>query len=95
MQDQSSTVCFSCGQAVGFPARINHRSDGSVCQPCADRALGSIPAALPRSLEALDEALDEAQDEVAADDARGAQAQAESLAELHAELDDPDPDVPA
>ena len=89
MQDQSSTVCFACGQAVGFPARINHRSDGSVCQPCADRALGSIPPALPRTVEAEQEAED-----IEAELER-VYAPLERPAESAPETDDAPPDVPA
>jgi len=41
-------VCIRCGQSVATPGAINRLPDGNPCPVCRDRALDSIPPALPR-----------------------------------------------
>jgi hypothetical protein len=52
MAKRSETLCFDCGQAVGDPPRLNRHEDGSPCRRCADRALDSLPPALPAPRQA-------------------------------------------
>lgn len=54
MADLDSTLCFSCGLALGDPPRLNHLPNGSVCPACRDRLLESLPSILP-TLEPAEE----------------------------------------
>lgn len=49
----SQTVCFTCGQPIGEPPRINELPDGEPCPTCRDRLLDSLPALLPSWAPAL------------------------------------------
>ena len=42
-----SAVCFQCGHTVGDPPQLNRLADGRRCPACRDRALDSVPPALP------------------------------------------------
>ncbi len=42
-------VCFSCGQPVGTPLRVNTLSSGAPCPACRDRVLEALPSLLPRA----------------------------------------------
>ena len=43
----SATLCFTCGQPVTVPPRLNELPSGGPCLPCRDRALEAAPAVLP------------------------------------------------
>lgn len=43
----SPTFCFSCGQPVTDPPRLNRLKDGSACPACRERALDAAPPILP------------------------------------------------
>ncbi|MFN0009231.1 MAG: hypothetical protein ACKVXR_15110 [Planctomycetota bacterium] len=40
-------VCFTCGESVGDPRRINRLEDGRICPTCRDRVLAELPPLLP------------------------------------------------
>lgn len=46
-------VCFSCGQSVGTPLRVNTLSSGTPCPACRDRVLEALPSLLPRGAGVL------------------------------------------
>ncbi len=43
----SATYCFTCGQPVTVPPRLNQLPAGGPCPACRDRALDAAPAVLP------------------------------------------------
>ena len=47
MTQRSETLCITCGLAVGETPRLNRLSNGQICPTCLDRAMDSIPPALP------------------------------------------------
>jgi len=47
MATTQPTLCFTCGQEVGEPPRLNKLPAGSNCPACRDRLLDSLPALLP------------------------------------------------
>jgi hypothetical protein len=44
---ESATICFTCGQRVTEPPRLNILPDGEPCQACRNRALDAAPSVLP------------------------------------------------
>lgn len=46
---QDETLCFSCGQPVGDPPKLNRLESGQVCRTCSDRVLDSLQPPLPGS----------------------------------------------
>ena len=47
MVPSGASLCFSCGQPVGEPPRLNLLAGGRPCPTCADRLLESLPPILP------------------------------------------------
>lgn len=47
MASARQPVCFTCGQPIGEPPRINELADGEPCPSCRDRLLDSLPPLLP------------------------------------------------
>jgi len=40
-------VCFTCGESVGEPYRLNQLEDGRICPTCRDRVLAELPPLFP------------------------------------------------
>lgn len=40
-------VCFTCGESVGDPLRLNQLEDGRICPTCRDRVLADLPPLFP------------------------------------------------
>src|SRR5262245_6416935 len=40
-------VCFTCGEPVGEPYRLNRLEDGTICPSCRDRVLAALPPIFP------------------------------------------------
>ena len=40
-------VCFTCGESVGEPYRLNRLEDGRICPSCRDRVLAALPPIFP------------------------------------------------
>ncbi|MDZ4771803.1 MAG: hypothetical protein SGI72_01575 [Planctomycetota bacterium] len=47
MAHSASTVCITCGLAVGSGTQLNRLNNGQTCPTCRDRVLDSIAPALP------------------------------------------------
>lgn len=47
MNSESQSLCFTCGQDVGEPPRLNRLENGLPCPTCRDRILAFLPPALP------------------------------------------------
>jgi hypothetical protein len=43
----SATFCFTCGQPVTEPPRLNRLPGGEPCPACRERALDAVPSVLP------------------------------------------------
>ena len=43
----TDTVCFTCGESVGEPYRLNQLEDGRICPTCRDRVLAALPPLFP------------------------------------------------
>lgn len=50
MASPKPTLCFTCGQEVGEPPRLNKLPEGRSCPACRDRLLDSLPSLLPSQL---------------------------------------------
>ena len=48
MSESKDTICFSCGQVVGDPPRLNRLESGDACPTCRERVLDALPPVLPR-----------------------------------------------
>jgi hypothetical protein len=60
----SATICFTCGQPVTTPPRLNDLPDGGPCPTCRERALDTVAPALPsRGRPAPREAADAARED--------------------------------
>ncbi len=55
MRQSHEVVCFSCGQPVGDPPRLNTTPGGDNCPACAERLLESLPGVFhaPVAIEAV------------------------------------------
>ncbi len=51
MVNPGVSLCFSCGQEVGDPPRLNRLESGAFCEACHDRVLDALPALLPGRVE--------------------------------------------
>lgn len=49
MATPKPTLCFTCGQEVGEPPRLNKLPEGPTCPACRDRLLDCLPSLLPSS----------------------------------------------
>ncbi len=49
------TFCFTCGQSIEEPPRLNTLPDGEPCPACRLRALEAAPAILPSPAAAPDD----------------------------------------
>lgn len=47
MKSETQSLCFTCGQEVGSPPRLNRLENGLPCPTCRDRILAFLPPALP------------------------------------------------
>jgi len=47
VKSESQSLCFTCGQDVGDPPRLNRLENGLPCPTCRDRILAYLPPALP------------------------------------------------
>ena len=43
----AETICFTCGEPVGEPFRLNRLDDGRICPTCCERVLHSLPPIFP------------------------------------------------
>jgi hypothetical protein len=48
MTSRAKTMCITCGMQVKGTGPLNRLPNGQTCPACRERALDSIPAALPR-----------------------------------------------
>lgn len=51
MANSGISLCFSCGQEVGEPPRLNRLESGAMCGACQERVLESLPALLPGQID--------------------------------------------
>jgi hypothetical protein len=43
----AATICFTCGEPVGEPYRLNRLEDGKICPTCCERVLQALPPIFP------------------------------------------------